>query len=376
MKILLAAGLFPPDIGGPSRYAQMLVRDLPVHNIEVEVMPFGLVRKYPKIVRHLIYFILLWRKSRTTDLVYALDPMSVGVPACMVAKILRKPFVIRLGGDYVWEQATQRFGVNQTLDEYTYSKKRHNFIIRTLALIQTRVVNSAQAVILPSEYLAKIVETWGVPRNKIKVIYSAHSVVVSGSQKSDIRNDLKVEGLVLLSVARLTPWKGMDTLIKLVSIRIQRGEAMTLLIGGDGPERQKLESLVNELNINEHVRFLGTLPLAQVFDVVKAADIFLLNTAYEGLSHQLIEVMAIGTPIITTPVGGNVELLTDKETALLVPINDVQAFDAAVNVLNQDANLRDSLVLAAKKRAAHFASDDAVLQVASLLKSILSSKSK
>jgi glycosyltransferase involved in cell wall biosynthesis len=99
--------------------------------------------------------------------------------------------------------------------------------------------------------------------------------------------------------------------------------------------------------------------------------VFVLNTAYEGLSHQLLEVMAIGTPIITTPVGGNPELITDGKEGLLVPVDDVPAYEQAVTKLLADTALMQSLAANARARAATFSSTDAVSGIAEVLKTKL-----
>ena len=109
-KILIATGLYPPDIGGPATYVCMLEKELPAHGIECVTVPFTHVRHLPKIVRHVVYFWKLVKEARAMDAVYAQDPVSVGVPALLVSFIFRKPFLIRLGGDYAWEQGQQRFG--------------------------------------------------------------------------------------------------------------------------------------------------------------------------------------------------------------------------------------------------------------------------
>ena len=85
MKIALAAGLYPPDMGGPATYALMLEAELPERGVEVHTIPFGWVRHYPKIIRHFIYAWKLWRETKDADVVYALDPMySGGSPSCKV----------------------------------------------------------------------------------------------------------------------------------------------------------------------------------------------------------------------------------------------------------------------------------------------------
>jgi glycosyltransferase involved in cell wall biosynthesis len=374
MKIVLAAGLYPPDIGGPSRYAAMIVNELPVHGIEVAVVPFSTVRSLPKLVRHLAYTWRLWRTSRDADGIYALDPMSVGVGAAVCAFLRRLPLVVRLGGDYAWEQGVQRYGLTETLDEYTAQRSVAPWRVRVMAGIQTTVVMRAAAVIVPSVYLGGIIASWGVPQERIHVIYSAHTVPTQNESRTALRQAYNFSGTTLVSIARLTPWKGMKTLVELIARRRARGETIMLVIGGDGPERSSLERLVADYSLNDVVRFLGALSFDEVFRVVRAADIFLLDTAYEGLSHQLIEVMAIGTPIVTTPVGGNTELLTHRREALLVPVGDVTAYDEAVSEILADQLLREGLIARARERALQFAAVEAVPSLVSLLREICGSK--
>ena len=104
MKILLATPLYPPEIGGPSTYTKMLEENLPEHDIELVVVPYGQVRKYPKIIRHLIFTYKLIRSSRSCNFIYALDPVSVGLPALLASRIVRKPFMLRVPGDYAWNK--------------------------------------------------------------------------------------------------------------------------------------------------------------------------------------------------------------------------------------------------------------------------------
>ncbi len=371
MKILLAAGIFPPDIGGPATYAQMLDDELPKAGIDVTVVPYGLVRSLPKAIRHLAYMRLLWKAAADCSVIYALDPMSVGVPARIVAFVRRKHFVVRLGGDYAWEQGVQRYGIKYTLDAYTNHQSPRPLPVRFMAWLQTRVVRGARVVVVPSNYMQGIVSSWGIKKETIRVIYSALHPLAPMDDRQILRDDFLFTGLVISSVARLTPWKGMNTLIDLVAERKKRGDIVTLVIGGDGPERKALEAQVKTHGIEEQVRFVGALTRDAMAAVVYASDIFILNTAYEGLSHQLLEVMDIGTPIITTNIGGNPELITDGVEGLLVPVNDSQAIDAALTKIQTNATLREQLVATAKNRVTFFKSNTVIEEMAMLFKSLI-----
>ena len=116
MKILLATGIFPPQIGGPATYSKLLYDELPKRGIDVEIATFGDYLDKPKIIRHFLYFLELLRKAPDVDLIYALDPVSVGLPALFAAQVRKKKFVLRIAGDYAWEQGSQRWNVSDTLD--------------------------------------------------------------------------------------------------------------------------------------------------------------------------------------------------------------------------------------------------------------------
>ncbi len=110
MRLLIATPLYPPDPGGPATYAKALEEGLPPLPIEVDLVKFSDVRHLPKGVRHVAYFWRVLRALKGVDVVLALDPVSVGLPALLAALIARKKFVLKVVGDYAWEQGRQRWG--------------------------------------------------------------------------------------------------------------------------------------------------------------------------------------------------------------------------------------------------------------------------
>src|SRR3989344_6965870 len=99
-KVLIATPLYPPEIGGPATYASVLEKELPKRGIEVEVLAFREVRSLPKIVRHGAYFLRCIAKGRDCDIIFAQDPVSVGLPALLASKFMRKRFIVKIVGDY------------------------------------------------------------------------------------------------------------------------------------------------------------------------------------------------------------------------------------------------------------------------------------
>ncbi len=102
MKVVIATGLYPPDIGGPATYTKFLERHLPRFGVDFSVVSFSTVRRYPRIIRHIIYFVRLLKAGWSADILYALDTVSVGIPTALASAVLRRKFYLRVPGDYAW----------------------------------------------------------------------------------------------------------------------------------------------------------------------------------------------------------------------------------------------------------------------------------
>jgi len=368
ITILLATGLYPPEIGGPATYTQMLEATLHAHKVEVITVPFGTVRHLPKIVRHIAFFWKLVQNVQKVDAVYALDSISVGLPAMFVSVLAHKPFLIRLGGDYAWEQGVQRFGVTQTLDAYTTMKKGVPLPVRVLAILQRFVVRKARAVIAPSDYLKQIITTWGVQEDKIHVVYSALHPLRIDAQKAVLRQQLAYTGSVIVSVGRLVPWKGFGELIDVVGELRETIPDLSLVVIGDGPMDGALRAQIASQKLEGVVRLVGRMSKETLGAAIKAADVFVLNTAYEGLSHQLLEVMDLGVPIVTTKVGGNIELIKDGVSGFLVEPNNRQQLKESIARLLENDDLRVRMTQNARVRVTDFAQEKVVEEFVSLLR--------
>lgn len=334
MKLVIATPLYPPEIGGPATYAKLLADGLPGKGVEVELVKFSDVRHLPKIIRHYAYYRRVLRAAQSADVVLALDPVSVGLPAMRAAKHARKPFIVKIVGDYAWEQGRQRFGITQTLDEFVRTKQVP-FQVRMLRRIQTRVARSATRVIVPSEYLKNIVAAWGISREKITVIYNSVELPeIWPPQERSV-------GFLIVSSGRRVPWKGFDALERVAA-----------------------------RNTDWHLFIASGLSRAETLGWVRSADVFVLNSSYEGFSHALIEAMALGTPIVATKVGGNPELIEDGVTGLLVPQGDDAALSAALSAVARDPEVARTRAEAARVRADAFSTEAMLSATAALLKNL------
>ena len=363
MNILVATGLYPPEEGGPATYAKALFDELPKKGVGVTVLPFSRVRKYPKIIRHIVYFFLCLKHGKSADVVFALDPVSVGFPSYLAAKLQGKKFVVKIVGDYAWEQGKQRFGITDTLDDFV--EKKYGLRVGLLRFLQRKVAEGAQAIVVPSEYLQKIVSTWGIEKKKISVVYNAAPDVSSVGNKNVLRGVLKYHGKYIVSVGRLVPWKGMDDLIEIVSGMREKGADVRLLIIGDGPDRERLESLAGD-----GVMFTGRLPNDITLAYMKAADAFVLNSGYEGLSHLLLEAQALGIPTGASNVGGNPEVIADGQNGLLFPYADKKAIEKAIHKLLTDEPFRKKVIARSKRKAQKFSREKMIMDTKAILEAL------
>jgi len=372
MKLLIATGIYPPSVGGPATYSKLLYDELPKRGMQVEVVSFDSVRMLPVGVRHVLYFLKVLLAAIGKDIIYAQDPVSVGYPAMWVAKLLRKKFVLKIVGDYAWEQGMQRFGVRELLDDFVENKKEYSARVMRMQHMERTVASYAHNIIVPSEYLKKIVTQWGVSPEKITVVYNAfESSTADVPTHHQAREQLDVHVLTIVTAGRLVPWKGIGTLVAMMPSLLLKFPKLKLVIVGSGPERDDLERLVREGKLYSHVEFRGALPQEDLFLHISAADLFVLNTGYEGFSHQLLEVLAIGTPIVTTDVGGNPEVITSGKHGLLVPYNDKKQLEHAIEKMLTDESFAKQVSVSGKEVVAQFTKERLLTGTIAVLESTL-----
>ena len=108
MKIVIATGIYPPDVGGPAYYAKGLEDALRALGHEVKTVVYGDLRTRPMGVSHLLYLFRIWPHLKGADAVIALDTASVAIPAWLASRLHGVKFIIRTGGDFVWEHYIER----------------------------------------------------------------------------------------------------------------------------------------------------------------------------------------------------------------------------------------------------------------------------
>jgi len=161
---------------------------------------------------------------------------------------------------------------------------------------------------------------------------------------------------VILSVARLVEKKGLGDLIAAADILRRRGRVFQVEIIGSGPQREILKAQAKRLGLADRLRLLGAQAHETVCLAYQRSCIFVLpcviasNGDRDGIPNVLLEAMASGVPVISTPVSGIPELVESGVDGLLVPPNDPAALAEAIDKLLASQELRESLARAARAK--------------------------
>lgn len=159
---------------------------------------------------------------------------------------------------------------------------------------------------------------------------------------------------VILHHGRLVRKRGIKTLIEAMPKIVGEIPEAKLVIAGEGPEKQRLKRLAEELGVASHVRFLGLVPYERVPSVIKSSAVVVVPSLIEGHSASVVEAMAAARPVVATRVGGIVEVVEDGETGILVdPESSDQIANAVVRVL-RDKELAKALSEKAARKAEEY----------------------
>ncbi len=260
-------------------------------------------------------------KSQSIDVVHChqYTPYVYGVIACLFTRV---PVIFTEHGRFYPDR---------------FSWKRR--------LINPLLALATQTFISISEATRKaLIDYEWFPARRISVIYNGiHGVESQAASTEQARKETNFtkENFVFGTVSRLDTIKNQTLLINAFAKVNANNSTTRLLIVGDGPERDVLESLCNKLELKNAIVFTGfrTNP-EPYFGVI---DVFVLCSLSEGTSMTLLEAMSAKLPCIVTDVGGNHEIITNDHNGLMVPSDDINALSDAMERLVVDSELRTRL---------------------------------
>jgi glycosyltransferase involved in cell wall biosynthesis len=151
----------------------------------------------------------------------------------------------------------------------------------------------------------------------------------------------RAEGAVVIgAVARLSPEKGLDVLLRAVRLMVDEGTDVRVVLAGDGPCRSELERLAGELRLDEQVEFAGEVAHDDVPAMLERFDIFAIPSTWEGFGVAALEASAMGLPVVGSRIHGLPDVVVEGETGLLVAPSDARALATALRTLVDDREMR------------------------------------
>jgi len=373
IRLLLLTEYFAPHAGGTAVYYDEIMRrltgmDVTVvtrthpnaaafdHRQSLQILrtPFPPIPKLRMVVEWCAQLLVgLWMVFvHRIDVVHAGQVFPVGLAAYGIHKLSGVPYAVYIHGEEI-TIAIRRW----------WKRKAVGFVLR-----------NANAVFVNSWFSARQISRLGVPGNRIHV---AHPGVDSRRFRPDAESphyaSLCADGeRVLLSVGRLIPRKGIDTMIRLLpSVAAVVPEVVYWIAGGGAKsERQRLERLAASIGVSDRVRFLGEISGEDLPGLYAACDLFvMLNRVtpdgdVEGFGIVFLEAGACGKAVIGGRSGGTAEAVTNGRTGLLIPADDAEASVAAIVGLLRDTALRKRLGETGRRRVIrHFSWDRAARRV-------------
>ncbi|MEK6223342.1 MAG: glycosyltransferase family 4 protein, partial [Thermodesulfobacteriales bacterium] len=229
------------------------------------------------------------------------------------------------------------------------------FFKRILKYPMKRLYNHARMIIAVSNNTKELVQSVGVPEDKIEVVYNGvegymltqepDSLAINKLRKEYTLGD---EDKVLLTVARVLPRKGQDTVIKALPLVLKEFPQLKYLIVGEGRYKEKFAELARVIGVSENVIFTGGVAHGETINFFDLSDIFIMPNRYwnnkiEGLPNALIEASARGKPLIAGDHGGSKEAVNNGTTGLLVNPESVEDVAQAIISILKDEKLAQEM---------------------------------
>jgi phosphatidylinositol alpha-1,6-mannosyltransferase len=336
-RSLLLTTSFPPRTGGLETLLYQTNRRLHdpplvlapppagVSDMQVRVVPTGPLGRMAyrgvwRVHPSLHYLTTFWRAALATVREWRPEVIQVGHVALaplgwLLARRARRRWLVYAYGQEVLRPAVPGGGLPRWVD----------------GRLRGGALRAADAVVVLGSFGATLVEGWGVPRARIVA-----DVPFGAEPRPPVPPP---DGATLLSVGRLVPRKGIDTVLRALS---RLPERVTYRVVGSGPDEARLRRLAGELGLGERVTFLGRLSESELAEEYQRCALFVLpsrRTAggeLEGLGLVFFEANAWGRPVVAGRSGGEVDAVVDGETGVLVDGASVDAVAAAIQGLVGD----------------------------------------
>jgi glycosyltransferase involved in cell wall biosynthesis len=279
-------------------------------------------------------------KQNGFDIIHSNLPL---VPSFAIPKNSAKAIVCAVHSTWKGEAIVTKRDNPKELNPNEKSMLRFNFVLRSY---EKKLMKRSDALIAVSKYTVnELTELYGIDKNKIHVIYNGVDIerFKPRPNRAEMRREfgLEEDKKLVLFVGRLYHRKGIETLLRSVPPVLKEFSNVKFVISGTGfkQKEESLRKLAKELDIEDHVKFLGYVPDEKLPLLYSASDIFVLPAIYENFPFAILEAQATGLPVISTNVGGIPEFLVDNQNGFVIEPRDPTQLTQRLLTLLQDAKL-------------------------------------
>jgi phosphatidylinositol alpha-1,6-mannosyltransferase len=279
-------------------------------------------------------------KQNRIDIIHANLPL---VPNFAIPKNSAKAIVCAVHSTWKGEAIVTKRDNPKELNPNEKSMLRFNFVLRSY---EKKLMKRSDALIAVSKYTVnELTDLYGIDKNKIHVIYNGVDIerFKPRPNRAELRREfgLEEDKKTVLFVGRLYHRKGIDTMLRSVPPILKEFSNVKFVISGTGfkQKEESLRNLAKELDIEDHVTFLGYVPDEKLPLLYSASDIFVLPAIYENFPFAILEAQATGLPVISTNVGGIPEFLVDNQNGFVIEPRDSTQLTQRLLTLLQDAKL-------------------------------------
>lgn len=339
MNVLFTIRYFYPFIGGTEKQAFALASCLVKKGVAVKIITSRFEKKWPKhevmdeveIIRLfsprlkvlgaiLFLFCLavyLIKSRKKFSLIHTFQIGYTSSLSILMGHLLRKPSVIKL-------PSSGRGGDVQRARKTMYGKL-FLFIAKKAARIVALSTTMQEELKKEAFELSRLCSIMnGVDLSRYNKI----------GEKGQLRRNLGLSDKpTIIYTGRLSVEKGVDSLIHSFS-KVRDEIVCQLIIIADGPERKHMHRLLDQHCLSEFVIWIEEAD--DVSEYLNASDIFVLPSRFEGLSNSLLEAMACGLPVISTRVGGSIDVINNGVNGILVDVDNEEQLACAISTVLKD----------------------------------------
>jgi len=204
----------------------------------------------------------------------------------------------------------------------------NNLAVRLYGALDRLVLRGYSAVAAVSADVRRRLLDAGVSREKIHFIENGIDLRPFDGAWKAVKQKGENSGRLVGLIGRLATEKGVDVFLRAAALVLKEMPESRFVVAGEGPEREALERLINELGVREYVMMMGRCD--ETAKLYGTLDVMVSSSRHEGLPMGILEGMASGRAIIATPVGEVPAVIVDGETGVLVAVEDATALARAI----------------------------------------------